>query len=96
MIRRRGKGPKSPHKQGLKNARTRRRMKEQIADAKGGEATPNRRGRRRRRADIGRPRGRLYPQRGLAAKQAYGLAPVPEIIETASGVDILDDDDGTE
>lgn len=72
---------------GLQHAAQQVQIAEDIAAARQG---PMRR-KRGRRLDIGRPRHRLYPQAGLVARQAHGLAPIP----TVSG-NILDDDDDTE
>lgn len=74
----------SVQRRGLAHAAQQIAQAEKIQGARAGI-----RPRRKRRLDIGRPRHRLYPQAGLAAKQRYGLAPTPIVV----GSVLIDDDD---
>jgi hypothetical protein len=77
---------RNPKLFGLKQAIQRKRMQQRIENAKslpdrnsnGKIIAPNGQqgNRRRRRFNVGMPKNRNYAQRGLAAKQAYGLVPV--------------------
>jgi hypothetical protein len=77
---------RNPKLFGIKQAIQRKRMQRRIENAKslpargpnGKILAPNSQAarRQRRRFQVGMPRNRNYAQRGLAAKQAYGLVPV--------------------
>jgi hypothetical protein len=77
---------RNPKLFGIKQAVQRKRMQQRIENAKslpargpnGKVLSPNgqQARRQRRRFQVGMPKNRNWPQRGLAAKQAYGLVPV--------------------
>ena len=82
----------NPNMFGIAQAAQRARMAQRIENAKSipirnangqivaggaaGKVGPMARMRKRRRFDVGRPPNRKFVQRGLAAKQAYGIVPV--------------------